>query len=229
MRPMLLVFALLGLLPFHGATACELRLLLSWDVSASMSDRDYTLQRDGTAAAFRDPAILNAIAISPGGILVSVIQWAGTDEQAVVVPWINLRSSRDAHRLARTIELATDPYDTRNGTAIGNSLRWSAAHLAASPQPCNRTVLDISGDGPSNIGIPTRPEAERLAAAGVSINGLVIPGFEKLSGADPYMFYVDHVSVGPSSFVVDVAGYEDYARAIRKKLLRELTPFFAQK
>ena len=193
-----------------------------------MNPHEYALQRDGTAAAFRDPAISNLIALSSGGVIVSVVQWAGPDEQDIVVPWTSLHTNADSVAFASLVERAQDLFHERTGTAIGNSLRHAISHLNNAPTDCLRTVLDISGDGISNIGLPTLPQAQKLAMMDVSVNGLVIPAQGDMKVEDPYMFYVDHVSIGPSSFVVDVASYQDYARAIRKKLLREIRPLYAR-
>lgn len=209
------------------AAACNLKLLLSWDVSASMSEHDYRLQRAGTAEAFRDPTVQNMVALNPGGVAVSVVQWAGADQQHVSVPWIMLRSNRDAAQFAGRIEAIQDPFTTIRGTAIGASLSFSLDHLAGGPD-CSRTVIDISGDGVSNIGNAPGPVADYLETLGVTINGLVLPASGKyLHDRDPFMHYVRHVSRGSDSFVMLVGSYEDFPVAMRNKLLRELTPEIA--
>jgi hypothetical protein len=57
-------------------------------------------------------------------------------------------------------------------------------------------------------------------AVGATVNGLAIESEQE--GLMDY--YRDHVITGADSFVVKAKDFEDYARAIREKLLRELRP-----
>ena len=86
---------------------------------------------------------------------------------------------------------------------------------------CRRRVVDVSGDGVSNSGRPLEPARSRLLAEGATINGLVIVN-EELVEAPPLPHYRDRVIGGPGAFAIRANGFEDYARAFRKKLLREL-------
>lgn len=223
----MIAISLLALVP-RQVSACELKLLLSWDVSASMTEQDYDIQRGGTAQAFRHPTIQNMVAINPGGVAVSILQWAGEREQEVSVPWIVLRSNRDAADFADAIEAMDDPFQGTNGTAIGASLEYAIRHLDAGP-PCARTVIDISGDGVSNVGQHPAAVANYLQTRGVTINGLVLPHKAKVYTADtdPFMHYIRNVSRGPDSFVMIVDSYADFPRAMQHKLLRELAPRLA--
>lgn len=207
------------------ASSCGLKLLLSWDVSASMSAEEFEIQRSGTAQAFRDPNVMNAISLMRGGVAVALMQWAGPGEQVVSVKWTFLHTGNDALAFSRKIEDVQLAFATRTGTAIGNGLRKANAYLADGPSHCMRSVVDISGDGKSNAGIDTTSEAEALAQTSVTINGLVLPGrmHHKMQDEDTYMYYVRHVARGPSSFVMDVYSYADFPRAMKRKLLRELS------
>lgn len=205
------------------AAACELRLMLSWDVSASMSRQEYEVQRSGTAAAFRSQSVMNAIALSSGGVSAAVVQWAGAGEQTVSVPWTLLRSARDAEAFADRVAAMPRLFGGRNGTAIGSALKHAGQYLSVGGPPCARSVIDISGDGVSNAGIATAPQADDLAAAAVTINGLVMTGGKvKRAEMDPFIFYVRNVVRGPGAFVMDVHSYTDFPRAMQRKLLREI-------
>ncbi len=218
----LVVLALAATVGFGGpARACALKLLLSWDVSPSMSEAEYVIQRQGTAQAFRHPRVKNAISISRGGVAVALQQWAGPEEQILSVPWVILRSGRDAEAFATLVERTEHPFGALTGTAIGNSLKDARSHLARGPAGCARTVIDVSGDGATNAGVDTASEADALALARVTINGLVMTS-KAGKQEDPYMFYVRNVARGPSSFVMDVHSYADFPRAMARKLLREL-------
>ncbi len=82
-----------------------------------MTPDECILQRDGTAEAFRDPIVQNMIALSPGGIAVVILQWAGPGEQTLAVSWTALNSISDARAFADIIERIPLAYPGRKGTA----------------------------------------------------------------------------------------------------------------
>ncbi len=55
-------------------------------------------------------------------------------------------------------------------------------------------------------------------AAGIIINGLAV--LNEFPALDQY--YADHVIGGPEAFVIAARDYEDFARAMRIKLLQEI-------
>ena len=59
----------------------------------------------------------------------------------------------------------------------------------------------------------------------VTINALVISSAE-LGLVD---YYRRMVVTGPGAFVMEIADYEDYAEALKKKLIREITPAIISK
>ena len=78
-------------------TAVAVELVLALDASASMDRREFALQLDGLAAAFRDPGVLEALTnIGPKGVAIAVTQWGGPDEAKVIVPFTRLASAREA-------------------------------------------------------------------------------------------------------------------------------------
>ena len=217
------VVALCAALSFVGpASACGLRLLLALDVSASLSDYEYNLQRTGLAQAFRDPDIVAAI-LGLGGVRVAVTQWASPHEQQLAVDWLSLRSAGDIRSLADRIDSLTDPFP-RGATAIGNALIHAGTVIAADPMPCRRTVIDVSGDGATNTGIHTGTAADALAALGIVINGLVIMVEADKGIMPPDAYYLRNVLRGPGAFLETARTFNDYPEAIRRKLLREILP-----
>ena len=109
-------------------------------------------------------------------------------------------------------------------TAVGEALWHANALSATNPRTCSRRVIDISGDGASNRGRAPGPIATALAANGVTVNPLVMRGAKP----DPERYYIDHVVRGPGAFLEPADSFDDYAVAIRAKLLRELTPSLAR-
>ncbi|MEM8698909.1 MAG: DUF1194 domain-containing protein [Pseudomonadota bacterium] len=217
----MLLAGLAGLFP-GPALACGLELVLAMDVSRSVVAAEFELQMQGLAAAFRDPAVIEAIRWTPGGVMVTVTQWSGPRSQAQSLPWTKLTTAVQSHAFAAEID-GQERASLAAFTAVGEALYHAEEISAANPATCLRKVIDVSGDGPSNRGRPARAVAERLAAKGYTINGLVIAD-EK---SDVEAFYRRNVIRGAGAFVEVADGFEDYARAIRTKLLREINPQLA--
>jgi len=117
--------------------------------------------------------------------------------------------------------------DATPGTALGDAMQVGLGFLQT--QNCWRRTLDISGDGKSNLGPRPRDVRDAIAASGITINGLVI-GADTTNGGDIRQaeigelsaYYKAEVILGPDAFVQTAIGFEDYARAMTEKLLREL-------
>lgn len=94
---------------------------------------------------------------------------------------------------------------------------------------CWKLTLDISGDGKSNLGPRPRDVKKRLEASGITINGLVIgvddPNIGDIRQAEIgelAAYFKAEVILGPNAFVQTAIGFNDYARAMEQKLLKEL-------
>jgi Ca-activated chloride channel family protein len=199
--------------------ACGLELVLAMDVSRSVVDSEYDLQMNGLAAAFRDPEVIEAINWIQGGMMATVTQWSGPEAQIQPVPWTHLTDAASVAAFAAAIGRQKRAF-VASYTAVGDALFHADGLSATNPLRCKRRVIDVSGDGASNRGRPTRQMAEALAASGVIVNGLVILG----AWPDPAEFYLRNVVRGDGAFLETAANFADYANAIKRKLLRELTP-----
>lgn len=213
-----------GLAAAAPANACDTALLLAIDVSASVDSEEYMLQARGMAAAFRDADVIAAIE-NGTGVLVSALYWSGWQHQEVRLGWRRLETGADAAAFAADLGGLRRRYD-HWGTSVGDALATAEVRFedSAEAASCARRVLDVSGDGVANHGPSTAAMRDRLVARGVTVNGLVIRG----ELPDPEPFYRAEVIGGPGAFLEIADGYEDYARAFRRKLLRELRPLFAQ-
>ncbi len=205
---------LLGLLPLP-ASACSVALVLAMDVSGSVNREEYALQMSGLADALGDPLVSEALVNA--GALVTLVQWSGYSRQDVSVPWTAIDSADDVVALQAAVLGVRRAY--RNyATAIGEVLDLSVDLLNAAPADCARRVIDVSGDGFSNEGKRPLHVRPRLDMEGITVNGLAIRGSEP--GIVGY--YEERVIFGPGAFVEIADGYEDYPRAIRRKLIAEL-------
>ncbi len=72
----------------HAADDVDLLLVLAADVSRSIDDAKFQLQRDGYAAAISDPRVLDTIRSGRNGrIGVTFVEWSGVGAQRVVIDW----------------------------------------------------------------------------------------------------------------------------------------------
>lgn len=203
---------LLGAAP---AAACEVALMLSIDVSGSVDRGEYRLQVDGLAAALDDPEVAEALLI--GQAALGVVQWSGTGKQTLVIPWRRMLSPGEIAAFAQRARALPRAY-TGSDTAVGEAIGFSARQFDPVAD-CRRKVIDISGDGPQNAGAPLAPEREFALEAGIEINAIAI---EDAGRSIPITeFYRRHV-ITPNGFVLTARGLEDYPRAIREKILREV-------
>ncbi|MGB7263442.1 MAG: DUF1194 domain-containing protein, partial [Albidovulum sp.] len=85
---------------------------------------------------------------------------------------------------------------------------------------CRRKIIDISGDGPQNAGYPLAPERAGAAAAGIEINAIAI---EDVGRASPITEFYRRYVITQNGFVLTARGLDDYPRAIRAKILREVS------
>ena len=75
----------------------DLLLVLAADISRSVDDRKFRLQREGYAAAIVDPRVVRAMAGGPmGRIAICFVEWAGDTDQAVVMDWTSVGNAEEA-------------------------------------------------------------------------------------------------------------------------------------
>jgi uncharacterized protein DUF1194 len=199
-------------------SSVDLELVLAVDVSGSVNQTRFELQRDGYAAAFRNPRVLGAIRSGPAqAIAVTMVQWTGPDLQIQVIPWTVIRDRRSAEGFAGTID-STPRQLFSGGTSISGAIDYSLTLFAESGFRGSRRVIDVSGDGSNNRGRPAHLARDDAARAGVGVNGL--PILALAPNLDRY--YYDNVIGGPGAFMVPAESYEAFAAAILKKLITEI-------
>lgn len=203
----------------------DVELVLAVDVSLSMSPDELEIQRRGYAAALTHPDVLRAIADGVHGrIAVTYFEWAGTESHHVIVPWTVVAGAPDAERVAA--QLSARPSNSARRTSISAALDFGGDLLAESGYRGLKRVIDISGDGPNNQGAPVTTSRDRLAAQGITINGLPLMTSGGFAGAydvaDLDRYYADCVIGGPGAFMVPVTDWSQFPEAIRRKLVLEL-------
>jgi hypothetical protein len=196
--------------------ACRLALAFALDVSASVDAAEYRRQLDGLAAGLRDPAVRAAILVPGGGVALAAYEWSGKHQQVMIAPWTLIATDQALDTFAAQLAAHPRRY-SEFPTAVGYALGYGAVLLEDAP-PCQRRVIDISGDGLSNDGFEPAAAYREFNFDDVTVNGLVIGG-EDLELISFYQFTVAH---GPNAFVEVARDYTDYSRAMLRKLLREI-------
>ncbi len=102
---------------------------------------------------------------------------------------------------------------------MGDALHEGLGIMNRAPCEASRKVIDISGDGRNNDGSVSPDDMRIIARANdVVINGLPIRGDEP----DVADYYREHV-VTEDGFVTEAKSFDDFAAAIRTKLLTEIS------
>jgi hypothetical protein len=193
-------------------------LVLAVDTSGSVSMGRFELQKQGYAAAFRNPQVLSAIrALATQSIAVTMMQWTGPFLHVVVADWTPIKDETSANGFAAAIEAAPRRL-FGGGTSISGAIDFSRLLLARSPYRAIRRVIDVSGDGSNNSGRDVTEARDEAVRDGIGINGLPILTVEP--GLDRY--YRDFVIGGPGAFMIPVKDYDNFADAVLKKLINEI-------
>ncbi|QJF53146.1 DUF1194 domain-containing protein [Roseobacter ponti] len=206
-------------------TEVDVELFLAVDVSRSMSPDELEIQRQGYAAALTSAEVQAAIS---GGLLgriaITYVEWAGEYNQRVLVPWTLIATPQDARAVADTI-LATDREGLRR-TSISGALIYATGDFAGNGFTGLRRVIDVSGDGPNNQGRPVHLARDKALAEGFIINGLPLMTQDALSAMwgipDLDIYYQSCVIGGPGAFVIPVLSWDQFADAVRRKLVLEI-------
>lgn len=208
-----------------SAIEVDVELLLLVDVSRSMTPRELEIQRRGYAEALTSDSVIDAIGDGfIGHIAVAYVEWAGRFSQQLVVDWTIIGSQADAQAFADTLSMSFSNGMRR--TSISSALTTGAAMFGANKYTGLRRVIDISGDGPNNDGRPVLPARAEVLAQGITINGLPLMTREGIGGQwhldDLDVYYESCVTGGPGSFVIPVTRWDEFADAVRKKLILEI-------
>jgi hypothetical protein len=207
----------------------DLLLVLAADVSRSVDEKKFKLQRDGYAAAIADPRVVRAMTAGPAGrIALCFIEWASNGEQTVVIEWTAVAGDGDAKGISARVREA--PRSFMGRTSISAAIDYSMAHLARSPFQAPRRVIDVSGDGTNNSGRPVTQARDEAIAAGVTINGLVILSEVPLPTNPQHThppggltaYYENNVIGGPGAFVLEAENFESFGQLMISKLIKEI-------
>jgi Protein of unknown function (DUF1194) len=212
----------------------DVAISLAADVSRSIDDEEFELQRKGYAAAVTNPQFVQAIQSGVhGAVALCFIEWAGPGQQALVAKWMVIRDGEGATDFAKTLLAAPRSFAGR--TAIGDGIDFAREQLTAGGFTAGRRVIDVSGDGTNNSGRPVTAARDDATAKGITINGLAIIN-EKTGGIEGTFlyghthppnglpsYYRENVIGGPGAFVLQIVNFDTFAQAMTSKLLTEIS------
>jgi len=212
-----------------AAEPVDLLLVFAADVSRSIDQQKFQLQRDGYAAAITNPRVVDAIRAGPHHkIAVCFVEWSGIGAQKVVIGWTPIVDAASAQQFAN--QLVEAPRSFADRTSISGGIEFAMSLLETAPFEASRRTIDVSGDGTNNAGRDVTLARDEVVAKGVTINGLVILSDRPLSwnaehtnppgGLDKY--YQDNVVGGPGAFVMVAQNFNSFGQAILNKMIAEI-------
>src|SRR4051794_17186200 len=150
-----------------NAVPVDVELVLAVDVSYSMDPEEQALQREGYIAALTSREFMQALR---GGmhakVALTYFEWAGPQDQRIIVPWRVIDGPETADGVAS--EIARAPYRRASRTSISSALQFAKPLFDASGFNGIRRVIDVSGDGANNSGLPVVMIREDVLAAGIT-------------------------------------------------------------
>jgi len=205
--------------------AVDIELVIAVDVSYSMDLDELAVQREGYAQAIVSKEFLQALKNGPNSkIAVTYFEWSATSDQKIIIPWRMIDGPESADAVAN--EIMQTPVRRGSRTSISGAINFAMPLFEQDPYRGVRRVIDISGDGPNNNGIPVAEARQAALEKGITINGLPImvkePSYSTMDIDDLDLYYEDCVIGGPGSFVVSIKDRDKFKEAIRTKLVLEV-------
>ena len=222
---LILAGVLITLRPATALTPVDLELVLGVDISGSVDVVEARLQREGYVAALTNRAVIKAIR---SGLLrriaVTYFEWSDEFTRSVVVGWTLLHDTRSARRFAAAI--AGAPAERGRYTSIGGAIDFAVPMFGANNFEGTRRGIDLSGDGPNNVGRLVTEARDAAVAVGITVNGLPIvndrPNRFGRPMPDLDLYYRKCVIGGPGAFLVMADNFDSFAVAVRRKLILEI-------
>jgi len=229
-------FVIAALLATAGWTSAnttervDLLLVLAVDVSGSVDEQKFQLQRLGYAAAFSDPRVIQAIRAGPSGrIAVAYIEFSGIVLQKLVIDWTVISNEDTARQFSNHILEAPRAF-VKNSTSISAGIDFAVTQFDRAPYQAPRRTIDVSGDGDNNAGRDVTAARDDAVAKGVTTNGLVIVTEAQTPSKSDHTnppgglanYYRNNVIGGPGAFVTAAENINSFGNALIHKLIREI-------
>jgi hypothetical protein len=207
----------------------DVALVLVTDVSRSIDDSEFALEKNGYASAFTSQKVLDAIQGGPAGkIAVAYVEFASSFEVRTVLDWTVIHDKASAQAFVNRLSAAPRSFWGR--TAISAGIDQAMQLLAETGVTTTRRVIDVCGDGTNNAGREAADARDDAVKAGVTINGLAIINDHPVSWTFAHVqppgglpnYYRENVTGGPGSFVLEVHDFTSFGEAMTRKLVDEI-------
>jgi hypothetical protein len=193
--------------------ACAVALVLLMDASGSITDRDMRLQLDATARALVSEQITGIIQRLPGGLAVKAIAFGPWPE--VITPWSVIQTPEQASDFALRLRQYQRDDGILNGTYLGRAINFAVDQFEQVPCEPDEMVIDISTDGEADP-VPVQEARDRAEESLIRINAIGIGRPELLSS------FLYQSVITPNGFHIAVESWQDFERAIRRKISLEI-------
>jgi len=212
-----------------AADDVDLALVLVTDVSRSIDDTEYKLEKDGYTSAFTNDKVLEAIQAGPiGRIAVAYVEFASSFEVRTVLGWTVIKDRESAKAFIDSLN--AQPRSFWGRTAISAGIDEAAQLLAKNALNATRRVMDVCGDGTNNAGREAAEARDDAVKAGITVNGLAIVAEHPASWTFAHVqppgglakYYRENVTGGPGSFVLEVHDFHSFGEAMTRKLVDEI-------
>jgi hypothetical protein len=206
----------------------DVAVVFAVDFSSSIDPATADLQRNGHASALTSPEIMKALSSNPRGcIAISYFEWASPQSIRSVLPWTRICGPKDAEAAAGIIRSKGDTglgRRIRGGTSIASAIAVASLLLDRLPGHADRMVIDISGNGENNDGMPVQQARARAIDKGYTINAIAVPSREFQNPDRPLAsYFAEEVIGGDQAFVMVPKESGDYTTALRRKLVTEIS------
>ena len=217
------ILCMLGILiptKVWGIERADACMAVGLDASGSIDAEELRLQFDGLATALTDQRFMRTVELGRHGMIaVAVYSWSDNLQSVqVIAPWTGIKTPKDADAVAEILFNHEARRVIRN-TSLSVAVQAGTRILQTCPWFADRQLLNIAGDGRTNVGPGPSPARDAANDIGIVINGLVV-------GGDPQTIaHYDSEVVGPPhiGFFVTVADYQEFARAMLNKFMLEIS------
>jgi hypothetical protein len=213
----------------RAAESVDVTLVLVTDVSRSIDDSEFELEKQGYAAALTNPKVVAAIRGGlVGAIAVAYVEFASSYEVRTVLDWSVIRDEASAEGFAT--RLAAAPRSFWGRTAISAGVDRAVQLIAESGFETSRRVIDVCGDGTNNAGREITDARDDALKAGIVINGLAIINDHPVAWTFAHvqppgglaLYYRENVTGGLGSFVQEIHDFHTFGEAMTRKLVTEI-------
>ena len=220
-------FLMFGIASAGAAELVDLALVIATDTSRSVDEVEARLQRDGVSAALMHPQVLEAIRSGyHGKIAIAYIDWSSGPYTTVIVPWRVVSDAVSAEAYVRILNKT--PITLGQRTSISEGLELAYKLISDGTVEAPRKIIDVSGDGPNNHGRMVVEARDEVVSKGITINGLPIINSRDQFGPGFFLDDLDNyfrgcVIGGSGAFIIVAKDFQDFAQAMRRKLIFEIS------